>query len=607
MPIQLLSEEVINKIAAGEVIERPASVVKELLENSLDAAGTRITIDIEDYGKGLIRITDNGQGMTEDDARKALLRHATSKISSAEDLFSIATLGFRGEALASIAAISRFSLTTKQPEALAGFNLLAAGGQITSSGIAPAEQGTTIEIRDLFYNTPARKKFLKTDGVELRHIIDVTTRYALLNPAVSFRLTHNRQELLLSPATSDLRSNLAFLYGVETAKELLELRAEETGMSLQGFVGKPYHARSDKHQQTLFVNGRWIKNNDLVTAVYTGYHSLLFVNRHPVFVLHLRLDPSQIDVNVHPQKSEIRIEQKEKVSHFITQAVRRCLQEHTLLPTLSLTLNEEQGIPSVGSKPKYAYEPSTQTVLTIKEADAVSYLSDQPNISGGYLPREALASSFPLPHLPAVPAEQERFVTSFPELRLLGQIHKTFFVAETAGGVFFIDQHAAHERVMYEQLMTQLTSGHIETQALLTGEILDFSAAEVVLCQEYKDQLEEMGFTVEEFGNNSYLLKTAPAVFGRQQVQDLFREILHSFGEKHPRRDQNKIEELRETIITRMACRAAVMAGEELTVIQMERILRQLRQAEFPFTCPHGRPTLLKTTAEELEKKFRRK
>ncbi|MBS3169057.1 DNA mismatch repair endonuclease MutL [Candidatus Woesearchaeota archaeon] len=602
MSIQLLSEDVINKIAAGEVIERPASVVKELIENSLDAAATKITVDIEDYGKKLIRITDNGQGMNEDDARKALLRHATSKISSAEDLFFIATLGFRGEALASIAAISRFSLTTKQPEALAGFNFLAEGGQITSSGIAPAEQGTTIEIRDLFYNTPPRRKFLKTDGVELRHIIDVTTHYALLNPAVAFRLTHNHQELVLSPATSDLRSNLASLYGVETAKELLELRAEETGMSLQGFVGKPYHARNDNHQQTLFVNGRWIKNNDLVKAVYTGYHSLLFVNRHPVFVLHLRLDPSQIDVNVHPQKSEIRIEQKEKVGHFITRVVQRCLQEHTLLPTLSLTLNEEQGISSAGSKPKYAYEPSTQTVLTVKEADAVSYVSDQLTSSS-----ESLASSFSSSLPQTASAQPERLTTHFPELRLLGQIHKTFFVAETAGGVFFIDQHAAHERVMYEQLMTQLTSGHIENQAFLTGEMMDLTAAEIVLCQEYKDQLEEMGFTIEEFGGNSYLLKTAPAVFGRQQVKDLFGEILHTFGENHSRRDQNKVEELRETIITRLACRAAVMAGEELTVQRMGKILEQLRETEFPYTCPHGRPTLLKTTADELEKKFRRK
>lgn len=590
MTINLLSEDVINKIAAGEVIERPASVVKELLENSLDAQATKVIVELEDYGKKLIRISDNGIGMSEEDARKSILRHATSKIQSAEDLFKINTLGFRGEALASIAAVSHFSLTTKQQNGIAGFNLKTEGGLIISSDIAPSESGTTIEIRDLFYNTPARKKFLKTDAVELRHIIDVVSQYALFNSKVSIKLLHNNHELLFAPSTADLRSNIAAIYGTDLAKELLEVQQEKEGLSLHGFISKPYHARNDKHQQTFFVNGRWIKNLDLVKAVYEGYHSLLFVNRHPIFILRLQLDPTKIDVNVHPQKSEIRIEQKELVQEFIAKAVKDCLQEHQLLPTIKMETQEQiisefqqnnRNIKNPNYQNRsYAFESSTQAQLTIKENSAASYGSEANNL--------------------------EAQKPSFPELRLLGQIHKTFFVAETQSGVFFIDQHAAHERVMYEQLMAQLSQGNISTQQLLTGEILELTAAEAVLCRQFQDQFAEIGFQVEEFGSNSFLLKTAPAVFGRQQVKSLFLEMLHFWTEEFAE-NKNKVHELREIIITRMACRAAVMAGEELTIGHMEKILAQLRETQLPYTCPHGRPTLLKTTAEELEKKFKRK
>ncbi|MBI4151944.1 DNA mismatch repair endonuclease MutL, partial [Candidatus Woesearchaeota archaeon] len=364
MPITILSEEVINKIAAGEVIERPASVVKELVENSLDAGATKIVVEIERHGKGLIRITDNGQGMSPEDAAKSILRHATSKITSADDLFSIRTLGFRGEALASIAAISRFILITKTAGEIAGFRLHIEGGSILQSGIAPSEQGTTMEIRDLFYNTPARRKFLKTDAVELRHIIDVVTQYALANPSASFTLKHNHHELFHSPTTSNVRNTIVSLYGIETAKELLEVEGKEDGISLTGLICKPYHARNDKHRQTLFVNGRWIKNHDLVKAVYDGYHSLLFVNRHPVFVLHLNLDPTKVDVNVHPQKSEIRLEQKEYICAFITKTVSACLQKHQLLPTVDVELRNATSIPPKVQSPSKAQSKTPATSST---------------------------------------------------------------------------------------------------------------------------------------------------------------------------------------------------------------------------------------------------
>ncbi len=594
MPITLLSEEVINKIAAGEVIERPASVIKELVENSLDAKATRLLIEVEDYGKELIRVVDNGLGMAEEDAQKSILRHATSKIQTADDLFSITTLGFRGEALASIAAVSRLSLTTKQGNLLAGFNLVVENGIVVSSGITAADQGTTIEVRDLFFNTPARKKFLKTDHVELHHIIDVIAHYALANPSVSFQLFHNGHELLHTPPLGDLRSTIASVYGSETAKELLEIKAQEQGMTIHGFICKPYAVRNDKHQQALFVNGRWIRNLDLVKAIYNGYHSMLFVNKHPVFVLHLQLDPETIDVNVHPQKSEIRIGQKEKICNSITNAVRASLQKQMVPPNVSLPAGKQQTFGQVQSlfvekkTTTYAFEPTTQTVLHVRETASVS----------SYLPD--LVS--PITSLTATQTANHLEQTSFPPLKLLGQIHRTFFVAETSGGFFFIDQHAAHERVLYERFMDQYTQGGIEVQQLLTGELLDLTASEAALCQAFQEELHHAGFLIEAFGGNSYLLKTAPAIFGRQQAAGLLREIIHDLEQK-----RNRVQELHEEIITRMACRAAVMAGGEGFLLQMEKILGDLRTTRFPYTCPHGRPTLIKTPVEELEKKFKRK
>src|SRR3990167_6485040 len=339
--IVLLPEELINKIAAGEVIERPASVIKELLENSLDAGATKITVELEDSGKKRIRITDNGEGMTPEDAEKSILRHDTSKIRSVEDLFSIKTLGFRGEALSSIAAVSKLSITTKQKNTLEGFQLQIEAGQIQNRNIIAAEQGTIMEVQDIFFNTPARKKFLKTDAVELKHCLDVVTHYALANPSVNFKCLHNSYTLVHSPALHDARNTIASIYGVQTAKELLEVRYQDETISISGFISKPYHVRNDKNQQVLFVNGRWIKNSEVTNAVYEGYHSTLFVNKHPVFVLHLQLDPETIDVNVHPQKQEIKIEQKEQVAAAVSAAVREALQSNQLMPTVDVQTEQQ--------------------------------------------------------------------------------------------------------------------------------------------------------------------------------------------------------------------------------------------------------------------------
>ncbi len=589
--IVLLPEDLINKIAAGEVIERPASVIKELIENSLDAGATKITVELEDSGKKLIKIADNGEGMSPQDAEKSILRHATSKIRSVEDLFSIKTLGFRGEALSSIAAVSRLNITTKQKNTVEGFALEIEAGKILSRNIAAAEPGTCIEVQDIFFNTPARKKFLKTDAVELKHCLDVVTHYALANPAVTFKCLHNNYTLLHSPAMNDARSTIASIYGVQTAKELLEVNYKDDQMKITGFISKPYHVRNDKNQQVLFVNGRWIKNIDVTNAVYEGYHSTLFVNKHPLFVLHLQLNPETIDVNVHPQKQEIKIEQKEQVANAVTLAVREALQNNQLMPTIDVDAEQQitfgTPLPRKETKTsvKYPFEPSAQTVFAVEEAAAI-YVGEEQEIKPIF----------------AEQVQSQRLVSEkLPPLKLFGQVHKTYFLAETEGGLFYIDQHAAHERVMYESLLSQFMDGKMEIQQLLQGEVLEVSAAEKILLEEKKEELRRLGFELDYFGGNAFAVKTIPLVFGKVKIKELVQDILLAL-------ENNKtILEKKEEILTRMACRAAVMAGDEVSVPQMEKILGELSKTKLPFTCPHGRPTMMKVTIDELEKKFRRK
>ncbi|MEK6905109.1 MAG: DNA mismatch repair endonuclease MutL [Nanoarchaeota archaeon] len=592
--IVLLSEDLINKIAAGEVIERPASVIKELLENSLDADATKITVELEESGKKRIKISDNGEGMTPEDAEKSILRHATSKIRSVEDLFSIKTLGFRGEALASIAAVSKLVITTKQKNGLEGFALHIEGGNIINRNVVASEQGTTIEVQDIFFNTPARKKFLKTDAVELKHCLDIVTHYALANPKVTFKFIHNNYTLLHSPALNDARSTIASIYGIQTAKELLEVKYEDEAAKISGFISKPYHVRNDKNQQVLFVNGRWIKNSDVTNAVYDGYHSTLFVNKHPVFVLHLQLNPETIDVNVHPQKQEIKIEQKELVTTAVSLAVREALQSNKLMPTVDVNTEQQvtfgTSLPRIETKAavKYPFEPSVQTVFAVEET-AAEYKSAEYNEQNNVpIVAEQLQSNN-LAH------------EKLPVMKLFGQVHKTYFIAETEGGLFYIDQHAAHERVMYESLLKQYLHGKVEVQQLLQGEIFEVSTAEKILLEEKIEEFKTLGFELEHFGGNTFVVKTIPLVFGKVKIKELMHDLLALLE------NQKSILEKKEEILTRMACRAAVMAGDVVTIPQMENILAQLSKTELPYTCPHGRPTLMKVTIDELEKKFRRK
>jgi DNA mismatch repair protein MutL len=602
--INVLSEDLINKIAAGEVIERPSSVLKELLENSLDAGATRVNVDIRDSGKKLIKVADNGEGMDQGDAKLAVLRHATSKIRDQDDLFSINTLGFRGEALASIAAVSQLSIVTKQHGEVEGFNLVLEGGNIISEGPIGTDQGTTMEVRNLFFNTPARMKFMKSDAVELRHIIDVVLHYALANPRVSFKLTHEGHQLINSPSVEDMKDNIASVYGLNIARDLLEVNYDHNLVKIYGYIAKPHAARNDKNQQALFVNGRWIKNEDITKAVYEGYHSTLFVNKHPIFILNLEIDPTKVDVNVHPNKSKIKIEQRKEIMEAVKEAINTTLQKSNLIPVIDSEEQETFGPPikiQPKSPQKYDFDPSKQEPLHVKETAAELKMAE-------LIEKEVDAIAEEGHVVAGVLDEKEPVLTQlsteplFPTLKLLGQIHKTFFIAETLGGLYYIDQHAAHERVLYEQFMEQHKETEVAVQNLLQGEIMEFTPANRIALEEHKSELQRMGFTLEHFGDNTYIIKTIPLIFGRIQPKEMIYEVLGLLKD-----GKHKLAETKEEIVTRMACRGAVMAGDTLTNVEMGTILRDLEATKLPFTCPHGRPTLIKVTVDELERMFKRK
>ncbi|MBU1974350.1 MAG: DNA mismatch repair endonuclease MutL, partial [Nanoarchaeota archaeon] len=582
--INLLTEDLINKIAAGEVIERPASVVKELIENSLDAQATKITIEIEDCGKKLIKISDNGSGMSEEDTKTSILRHATSKISSQEDLFAIQTLGFRGEALASIAAVSQLSIITKQEGEVEGFNLIVESGEIISSGILAAETGTVIEVRNLFFNTPVRKTFMKTDPVELRHIIDVVTRYALINPEIAIKLIHEGHELLNSPQVPDLINNLASLYGVKLAKDLLEVNYQKDGLTVSGYVAQPHQARNDNTQQSVYVNQRWVKSGDVSKAVYEAFHSLLFHGKHPIFVLNLEIAPGMIDVNVHPQKTEVKFSQKDTIFNTVFTAVKETLQKNNLIPELDIKFEEQLSFgqkikTKILKKAKYKFEPSNQETLEDEE-----YATPEEDI---LIPEQW---------------KEELIKEILPPLRILGQVQKTFFVAEAEDGIMIIDQHVVQERILYERFMAQLMNKQVATQSLLRGEMIDLTPTEKILIKENLIELKHFGFQLESFGENTYLLKTIPSVFGKLQPKELLYEIINNF-----KYGKNKLEQIQEEIITRMACRASIKAGDEVTVGEMQKLLDELANCKLPYTCPHGRSIMIKVSIDELEKKFKRK
>ena len=590
MPIRLLSSEVASQIAAGEVIERPASVVKELLENSLDAGARSITITIEEAGRKLIEVADDGCGIPSAELELAIARHATSKLVRSDDLFSISTLGFRGEALASIGSVSRMTVTSCVQVELKGARIKVEGGVPGRLERVGTTAGTTVRVEDLFYNVPARLKFLKSDITERRAIDQLVTRYALAYPHIRFKLSDGRNITLQTTGDGDRRSILAALHGVDTARQMLEILSEEEGYRLTGFISPTTLTRSNRREITFFINGRWVHEVALTTALLQAYHTLLMVGRYPMTALFLELHPGQVDVNVHPAKAEVRFRNQDQVFSFVQRSARKALLAYSPVPNVASSLwGLTRTVPG---------EPVSHIGLDWSIGHDEPIGSDQ--VSGD---RGPLAATYDQPSPPQAQSTASGIQSSVPLLRLIGQIGATYLVAEGPDGLYLVDQHAAHERVLFEKLMSQRAMQNIPSQSLLTPVVVTLPPPSSQILLSQLPILHRFGFDVEEFGPNTFQIRALPALFSGSDPSAALRALVEDFEEDEAPL-QNEIE---ARLAARVCKRMAVKAGQVLSLDEQRALLFDLEACASPRTCPHGRPTMIHLSVDMLERQFGRR
>jgi DNA mismatch repair protein MutL len=587
MTIRVLPPEVASQIAAGEVVERPASVVKELLENALDAGAKSVTVNIATAGRTLIQVADDGTGIPAEELTLAIERHATSKLVSADDLFRIATLGFRGEALASIGSVSRLTITSRTANSPAGARLRVEGGTIGRLEIVGAPVGTVVSVEDLFYNIPARLKFLKQDMTERRVIDALLTRYALAYPQVRFKVSEGNTTSLQTSGDGDRRAILVTLYGVDSARQMLDVVAEEDDFKLSGFISPTALTRSNRREITFFVNGRWVQDTPLNAALLQAYHTLLMVGRYPLAALFLEVPPEEVDVNVHPAKAQVRFRNPDKAFSFVQRSVRRAILAFT-------------PVPQVATQNLWGRsDVRTQTVDGRPQIDATWVLGHDAN-------RERFPAddqSTAINGQPSKVTTQPSAFEKVPLLRLIGQIGATYLVAEGPDGLYLIDQHAAHERVLFERLMTQHEQKSISSQALLTPAVVHLSPSSAKLLEDQLPVLQHFGFHVEPFGQNSYQVRAIPSLFANSDPAAALRVLVEDFEE-----DEAPLQnELESKIAGRVCKRLAVKAGQVLSPDEQHALLNDLETCASPRTCPHGRPTMIHLSVNMLERQFGRK
>jgi DNA mismatch repair protein MutL len=616
MPIRILSDSVASQIAAGEVVERPASVVKELLENALDAGARSITITIEGGGRALIRVADDGCGIPAEEVELAFARHATSKLASADDLFHVQTLGFRGEALASIASVSRVAVLTRAARDEVGAQLRLEGGNLMHRSGLGAPQGTVISVENLFYNVPARLKFLKSETAERSHIALLVSRYALAYPAIRFKLIFDNRTQFQSSGNGEAREVLAQAYGVEVAKQLIEVsnyydvpsateapaesadddpfalhdRREHTTLMVRGYVSPPAINRSNRRDVTFFVNGRWIQDQRLSTAVLHAYHTLLMVGRFPLAVLFITLPPEDVDVNVHPTKAEVRFRNADAAFTAVERTIRKALTERAPVPAFTpkqwYTGGEQRNwAPDWGIFGQKA-EGSGQ--MAESGGQSAPIVDDAP-ISNQ---QSTISNAPPLPLAPSVPL-----------LRVIGQIGAAYIVAEGPDGLYLIDQHAAHERILYEAFSLQRAAAQIVSQVLLEPVAVEVPADAATLLDSQIHTLAQIGLVIEPFGRNVFLVRSLPTILGKVDPARAVRVVVEDFEE-----DETVLAtEVEARLIARVCKRAAVKAGQVLSPAEMNELARQLEACAAPRTCPHGRPTMIHLSVDMLEKQFGRR
>ena len=652
----VLDQNTIDKIAAGEVVERPSSVVKELVENAIDAGATAVTVEITDGGKKLIRITDNGSGMEEDQIPLAFLRHATSKIEKVEDLEHIASLGFRGEALSSIAAVSQVELITKTPSAISGNRYVIEGGVEHSLEELGAPEGTTFLVRNLFYNTPARSKFLKSDTTEANYIHTLMEQLALSHPEISFKYIQNKQVKLHTSGNYSVRDVIYSVYGRDIAKALLEVEQENSFMKITGFVGKPEIARGNRSFENYYINGRYVKNNIITKAIENAYKGFLMQHKFPFVSLRMEMEGNDLDVNVHPAKREVRFAREQEVYDAVYDTVRAALTRREMIPKVTLGADEavKKEVKETALKTAAVPEPFEQkrreqlyktpvsTPASVHESTA-SYkpkavLYKAPSETPGDILSEAKSSPVLTPLEETLfegtlkknqeldeaknrqtvpkPEKQERpepkqlelfeekllSPQSRSRIRMIGQVFDTYWLAQFEDKFYIIDQHAAHEKVYYEQLVRKFRENSIDSQFLTPPLIVSLNMQEEEVLNANRDYFKQFGFEIEHFGGREYCISAVPSNLYGLTEEELFLEMLD-----HLENDNSKDTlEIFASRLATMACKAAVKGNNRLSMEEAEKLLDELMTLENPYHCPHGRPTIISMTKTELEKKFKR-
>lgn len=670
--IQVLDQKTIDKIAAGEVVERPASVVKELVENSIDSGATAITVEIKEGGISLIRVTDNGCGIPAEQVPIAFLRHATSKITSIEDLLTVRSLGFRGEALSSIAAVGQVELITKTGDAMTGLRYEIHGGIEQNVEEIGCPEGTTFIVRNLFYNTPARRKFLKTAMTEGNYVSELVEQIAMSHPDISFKFVNNGQNKLSTSGNGSLKDILYHIYGRDIAANLLPIEAERNGMKISGYVAKPYISRGNRSFEHYFVNGRYIKSPIITKAIEEAYKTFVMIHKFPFVAIYLTVDSKLLDVNVHPRKMEMRYSRGDELYKFIFEEIRYVLLQKELIPEVSQTAarkkadSEPPAAPSVPEpfetnrrKQESVYSPEkkdnfqsfyglqNETPPTVHEKEAIYQATvtlehasapvvtaehitsehitsgieassknpseknisvEQPSIES--LEQTSAGTGTPEPEVQSnirkdqISLFESGFMTeeARPKHRLIGQLFKTYWLIEYENNLFIMDQHAAHEKVMYEKLMKQYEKREILSQQIHPPLVISVNPVEQEALRKNMDFFEQMGFQIESFGGNEYMLRAVPLETYGLAAQDIFIDFVDSLTEEG---NHLNIDLFIYKIAT-MACKAAVKGNMKLSFAEADALIDQLLQLDNPYNCPHGRPTIIAMTETELEKKFRR-
>ena len=660
--IQVLDQVTIDKIAAGEVIERPASIVKELVENAIDAGATHVTIEIEEGGISLIRITDDGSGIMKEDIRNAFLRHSTSKIRNVEDLLHITSLGFRGEALSSIAAVTKVEVITKTKEAILGTRYVIEGGQELSLDEAGSSDGTTFIIRQLFYNVPARRKFLKTAMTEAGHVQDLLIRLALSHPEVAFRFLNNNQEKLRTSGSGKLKDVIYNIYGRDVASNLLELDYRQGGIHITGYLGKPLITRGNRNFETFFVNGRYVKSTMISRAVEDAYKDFMMQHKFPFVVLHFQVDTETVDVNVHPTKMELRFQNQQEVYKTVFEAIHRQLLEPELIPQVEVPeplrspVQEKKKTPSpdlklvrraipsdskeaavsiattpIDSAAQTVPEPvkeephnedyfirkMRERVMSYHNRNSSAEVKDQKKI---FRPEEQKkriqtsvreATTYKINETPVVqkPEQLNLFEEKLlkrevrAEYRLIGQVFDTYWLVQFQDNLYIIDQHAAHERVLYERTLKEMKNREFTSQYLSPPIILTLSMQEAELLKTHKERFERIGFEIEPFGGEEYAIRAVPANLFSIAKKELFMEMLDNLADGL---STNMTPDIIDEKVASMSCKAAVKGNNRLSAQEVDALIGELLELENPYHCPHGRPTIIAMSKKELEKKFKR-